>query len=329
MASSSSSSSPVSSRPGPMTPSSPSLTYPVDPDAPTFVAQAILASASLGAGTGAVIGVLQSANPFILSVNMGINAGVVGVTFFGLREYLVSPLLLSGRATTSHTRRLAELSEKQRGKLPLPPPLPLPSPSSVEELRFERVLDSSIAGALTGGLLSGGLRGPRTIVPASVTLSLIASALQLSVNQLRITRLHLLARSTETGANAAELPPQNTSSQEQNSTPTPTTAPGYSSSSSSPSAPAPRPNVASQTYTPSSNSESGYTIMSDPTQPVADPENSLPSRIMGFMSAVLPVRRLSDDEYLAALEKQRKEVDGRLREIATEEEKIFEGMTRA
>lgn len=29
------------------------------------------------------MGVLQSANPFILSVNMGINAGVVGVTFFG------------------------------------------------------------------------------------------------------------------------------------------------------------------------------------------------------------------------------------------------------
>jgi hypothetical protein len=29
------------------------------------------------------MGVLQCANPFILSVNMGINAGVVGVTFFG------------------------------------------------------------------------------------------------------------------------------------------------------------------------------------------------------------------------------------------------------
>jgi hypothetical protein len=76
----------------------------------------------------------------------------------------VSPLLLSGRATTSHTRRLAELSEKQRGKLPLP----LASSSSIEELRYERVLDSSIAGALTGGLLSGGLRESHSVHPASL-----------------------------------------------------------------------------------------------------------------------------------------------------------------
>ena len=89
----------------------------------------------------------------------------------------MSPLLLSGRATTSHTRRLAELSEKQRGKLPLP----LASSSSIEELRYERVLDSSIAGALTGGLLSGGLRESHSVHPASL------AALRLFVSSSKIS----------------------------------------------------------------------------------------------------------------------------------------------
>jgi hypothetical protein len=63
--------------------------------------------------------------------------------------------------------------------------------------------------------------------------------------------------------------------------------------------------------------------MDDPTRPIENPENSLPVRIMGFMSAFLPVRKLSDEEYLAALEKKRAGVNSRLCEIAEEEERIF------
>jgi hypothetical protein len=121
----------------------------------------------MGAVSGAAMGVIRSADPFKPSVSMGINTGIVGVTFFGgsrlpanadpprgLREYLVSPLLLSSLATSSYARRLEELSDKQRGKLPASP---LGS-HSISEIRTERLVDSAVAGGLTGGILSGGLR---------------------------------------------------------------------------------------------------------------------------------------------------------------------------
>lgn len=41
-------------------------------------------SAVLGATTGASMGVLKSVNPFALSLGMGINCGLAGLTFFGM-----------------------------------------------------------------------------------------------------------------------------------------------------------------------------------------------------------------------------------------------------
>jgi hypothetical protein len=45
---------------------------------------------------------------------------------------------------------------------------------------------------------------------------------------------------------------------------------------------------------------------------------------MRGMSRFLPVRQLSDEEYMATLEKRRREIDGRLRDIEAEEVRLFE-----
>ena len=56
-------------------------------------------------------------------------------------------MLLTTQATTSHARRLAEMSDKQRGKQPQ-------MAMTVEQVRAERVLDSAIAGGLAFGVYS-------------------------------------------------------------------------------------------------------------------------------------------------------------------------------
>ena len=162
-----------------------------------------------------------------------------------------------------------------------------------------------------------------------MTLALIASALQLSVNQLRITRLHLLARSTQTGANEPNYITRND----------PIAGAGLDTNTNN-RVGVVEVDIASIRTFPSTQRciPNIHTLLKLRVQlhhhVRPDPAGRRPRKLpaephIGSMSAVLPVRRLSDDEYLAALEKQRKEVDGRLREIAAEEEKISEGMTRA
>lgn len=59
-----------------------------------------------------------------------------------MREYLVSPTLT--------VLRQEGMSDKARGKMP--------ANETLTDVRFERVLDSAIAGVLAGGTLSGFLR---------------------------------------------------------------------------------------------------------------------------------------------------------------------------
>jgi hypothetical protein len=59
-----------------------------------------------------------------------------------MREYLVSPTLT--------VLRQEGMSDKARGKMP--------ANETLTDVRFERVLDSAVAGVLAGGTLSGFLR---------------------------------------------------------------------------------------------------------------------------------------------------------------------------
>ncbi|OWZ46740.1 hypothetical protein C356_02930 [Cryptococcus neoformans c45] len=250
--------------------------YPFDSASPLFVLKGILATGAFGAITGASIGALQSKNPYTLGTNMTINMSIAGLAFFTVREYLVSPLLLIIEATPSHSRRLLELqlSERQRSKLP--------QVVSIGQMRTDRVLDSALAGALTGGVLSAAFRGRATFGRAAFTSALITSALQASANQLRVMRLSYLAK------NQAKMSSLDTAPSEHEPTAT------FDALKSSTPAP-------------------------EPTSPP-----SLPERMMSSFTKILPVRKLSNEEYLATLEKKRADVDKRLKEIAEEEMRMYE-----
>lgn len=110
----------------------------------------------------------------------------------GLREYLVSPLLVATRATRQHSARGNEYL------------VGTASPTTVSDMRTSRLLDSAIVGALGGPAMSPtfrrALRSRRPLVAlqhlagASLTAALISSFLQIAVNQSRVLRISYLAR---------------------------------------------------------------------------------------------------------------------------------------
>ncbi|WVQ65863.1 uncharacterized protein L199_004041 [Kwoniella botswanensis] len=276
------------------------LFLPFDPNSPLLVAKGVLTTGTVGAITGASIGVIQSKNPFALSINMTINLSIAGLTFFSIREYLVSPLLLSIELTPSHSRRLSllqhgegGLSEVQRGKLP-----------SLSEVRWDRVSDSAIAGGLTGGVLSAAFRGRATFVKAGITSSLIASILQLSINQARVIRLKTLAKRQSTSTITSPPSPQKTlegSFNDQNQS--------QSQITQSFEQPLKNPIPNTDIKLESQKHESNVTF---------------PERMMNSLTKFLPVRKLTNEEYVQTLEKKRMEVDKMLREIDEEEKRMYD-----
>jgi len=114
-----------------------------------------------GTAIGAGAGLANNINPLAAGIQMGGRWFVVASAFFGKsslrepaqheqvlragsREYVVSPILLTLGATSSHERRYDELSAKQRGKLPARLP-------TLNEVRNDRVLDSALAAGLSFG----------------------------------------------------------------------------------------------------------------------------------------------------------------------------------
>lgn len=214
-----------------------------------------------------------------------------------MREYLVSPALIIMQSEPAD----ASLSPKARGKLPEH------ASASLSDVRFERVLDSAVAGVLAGGTLSGCLRkfvvgkdtvwkcadcsgGKSTIPRAAFTAGLVTSLLQLSANQFRVIRLQLLARKSKDEAlQSAE--------------------------------------AVDKTPIPKSDfdmSLRGSLENSTTTAPVDQQAQTLPGKMIRALSTFLPVWKLSDDEYLALLLKKKGEVERKLVKIQEEELRIFE-----
>jgi hypothetical protein len=122
-------------------------------------------------------------------------------------------------------------------------------------------------------------------VKSSLTTSAIATILQLSVNSLRVARLRYLAN-----------------------------------------APLATPAVMSD---PSAEPDTSTQIIQSLQHPRKDPdklagEKSLQARVLNTLGTFLPVRKLTDEEYLATLEKRRFQIGARLKEIEREEIRIFE-----
>jgi hypothetical protein len=160
-------------------------------------------------------------------------------------------------------------------------------------MRTERFLDSGISGSLAGGVLSGATRGIRTVIPAAITTGLIALAGQAVVNQVRVGRLKLLAR--RVGDMDGTAPRYI----------------GYIGKSGS-----------GEGEEGQGEMVSTIDALDDPTAPTT--AASLPGRIMKGLSHALPIRQLSDEEYLATLEKKKRDVAKRLGEIEVEELRLYE-----
>jgi hypothetical protein len=60
------------------------------------------------------------------------------------------------------------------------------------------------------------------------------------------------------------------------------------------------------------------------TAPLAQQPDTLPGKMIRGLSTFLPVWKLSDEEYLALLQKKKGDVEKRLKEIEVEEMRIFE-----
>ncbi|TCD62177.1 hypothetical protein EIP91_007261 [Steccherinum ochraceum] len=129
-----------------------------------------------------------------------INGGIVGTTFFSIREYLVSPTLLSIVKSGQYARRRAELDAKERG-------------AKLEQekldwwdMRSHKVPDTAVSGAVTGGVLYAWRRGRAGILPGAVTAMVACTALQLALNELGVVRLKMIQRRL-TEAQAIEADP--------------------------------------------------------------------------------------------------------------------------
>ncbi|KAK8858517.1 hypothetical protein IAR55_002744 [Kwoniella newhampshirensis] len=291
-------------------PSAPPYFLPFDPASPLLVTKGVLTTGTIGAITGASIGVVQSKNPFALSINMTINLSIASLTFFGLREYVISPILLSIQPTLSHTRRLQnvqQLSSKQLGKLPesnndsVDDALP---PASLLEVRTDRLLDSALAGGMTGGVLSAAFRGRATFGKAFITSTLIGSILQLSTNQLRVFRLEYLAKQPQPRRETRSI----------------SSLAGSPSSSLDGST----TNIEFEKYDPSLSTNFNENLLKSSSTTINPNQTpSLPEKMMSGLSKFLPVRKLSNEEYLEQLEKKRADVDKRLKEIEDEEKRMY------
>jgi len=119
---------------------------------------------------------------------VALNSGITAATFFGLREYAVSPLLVSTLPFPQYAKRRREL--RVAGTRVLEPDLPL----SRSEERRHKSLDSGLSGAFTGGILRGWKSGPGAILPGALTAATVCIALQYAYNGAGIARLRYISR---------------------------------------------------------------------------------------------------------------------------------------
>jgi len=104
----------------------------------------------------------------------------------GIREIFVSPLLISTLPWIEYQRRRIAFnykplsSDKDTKELPS---------LSYNDIRKSHLLDTFIAGGITGGILNTIRRGPASIGPSFFSSGLFCSLLQYGVNELSVQRI--------------------------------------------------------------------------------------------------------------------------------------------
>ncbi|PSR83092.1 hypothetical protein PHLCEN_2v5896 [Hermanssonia centrifuga] len=172
----------------------------MDPNAPLTVAQGTLFTCDIyGTFKGWPIGPLAGSS--------ALNGGIAAATFFSLREYIVSPLLLSTVDAGQFSRRKWELEaphEKQPGRS---------ERLTWWGMRARKLPDAAVSGAITGGVLYTLKRGRRGIIPGAVTASVACSVLQLAYNELGVMRVKYVSQRLEAENMPAPLEPKTPLSQ--------------------------------------------------------------------------------------------------------------------
>ncbi|KAF8635498.1 hypothetical protein AX17_003888 [Amanita inopinata Kibby_2008] len=152
-----------------------------------------ISTATLCAFVSGIHGITQGhARYGLLAGTAAVNGGITAATFFGIREYAVSPLLVSTLPWTQYTRRRRELGLAEHGGHPADEPL------TFSEKRRHKLLDSGVSGAIAGAILRGQKAGRRAIIPGAMTVGAICIVLQYAFNEADIARLKYLSRRQST-----------------------------------------------------------------------------------------------------------------------------------
>ncbi|KIL69998.1 hypothetical protein M378DRAFT_98260 [Amanita muscaria Koide BX008] len=162
----------------------------MEKSAPYTVAQGTITTSALSAFVTGVYGIITShPNYGVLAGAAAFNSGVTAATFFGLREYVVSPLLVSTLPFAQYERRRHELGYADTH-------CPSNSQPSISwsDKRAHKLLDSGLSGAATGGILRGWRSGPAAALPGALTVGAACIGLQYAFNEASIARLRYASR---------------------------------------------------------------------------------------------------------------------------------------
>ncbi|KAF8912109.1 hypothetical protein CPB84DRAFT_1957752 [Gymnopilus junonius] len=127
-----------------------------------------------------------------------VNSGITAATFFSCREYFISPLLLLAAPWQQYSRRRQELGI-YASSLPT-------EAGSLSDLRTNKLLDSALSGAITGGLLRGLQASRRAVLPGMVTTGVVCTLLQYGFNELTVLRLRYISKLKEENRTAVVMP---------------------------------------------------------------------------------------------------------------------------
>ncbi|KAF8634088.1 hypothetical protein AX15_001090 [Amanita polypyramis BW_CC] len=129
-------------------------------------------------------------NYSVLAGAAALNSGITAVTFFGLREYAVSPVLVYTLPWPQYARRRRELL----GPAEAGTDIISTEPPSLADRRKHKLLDSGLSGAAAGGILRGWKSGPAAALPGSMAAATVCLVLQYAFNEAGIARLKYVSR---------------------------------------------------------------------------------------------------------------------------------------
>ncbi|PPQ87993.1 hypothetical protein CVT25_001072 [Psilocybe cyanescens] len=151
--------------------------------------------------TGVYSSVRKLPHPGVVALAAAFNSSVTGASFFGCREFLVSPTLTRLAPWPQYVRRRQELGiesqPEDHNKSNVPVSLP--------DLRANQLLDSAISGASVVGVFHAISRRPGAI-PAMMTAGAVCTLLQYGYNELNIVRLQYISRLREENRPAMAAP---------------------------------------------------------------------------------------------------------------------------